>query len=44
MSQLQEVIARHRPGDKITVTYMRDRKTYTVRISLDSDQQGVRKV
>ena len=44
MSELQEVVARHRPGDKITVTYMRDRKTYTVRISLDSDQQGVRKV
>lgn len=44
MSELQEVIARHRPGDKITVTYMRERKTYTVRISLDSDQQGVKKV
>ena len=44
MSELQEVIARHRPGDKIVITYLRDRKQYTVKVTLDSDQQNTKKV
>ena len=43
MSQLQESIARHRPGDKIIVSYMREGKLYTTRITLDSDQQNSRR-
>ncbi len=33
-SELQEQVARHRPGDEITVTYIRDGKTKTVNASL----------
>lgn len=44
MSELQEIIARHRPGDKIVITYLRERKQYTVKVTLDSDQQNTKKV
>ena len=44
MSELQEAIARRRPGDKITITYIRNRKTETVRVTLYSDKQDTRRV
>lgn len=33
-AQLQEEIAKHRPGDKITVNYYRDNKPYSVKVTL----------
>lgn len=34
MSEMQELVARHRPGDEITVTYIRDGETYQVAAEL----------
>ena len=34
MAELQEVLAKKRPGDKVTVTYLRDKKKATLTVSL----------
>ncbi|MCM1107662.1 MAG: trypsin-like peptidase domain-containing protein [Clostridium sp.] len=34
MSELQEELAKHRPGDKIKITYMRDKKKVTKTVTL----------
>ena len=39
MSELQEILAQHRPGDKVKVTYMRDKKSHTASATL-LNQQG----
>lgn len=36
--QLQELLVNHRPGDKVSVTYLRDKKTHTVQITLRNIQ------
>lgn len=36
--QLQELLVNHRPGDKVTVTYVRDKKIHTVQITLRNIQ------
>jgi len=38
MSELQEAIAQHRPGDKVTVTYMRNKKSHTANVTLRNSQ------
>ncbi len=38
MSELQETVSTHRPGDKISITYMRDKKSYTKSITLKNAQ------
>ncbi|MCM1077721.1 MAG: Do family serine endopeptidase [Bacteroides sp.] len=38
VAQLQEQVAKHRPGDKIKVTYVRDNKTNTVDVTLRNPQ------
>lgn len=43
MSELQEAIAQHRPGDKVKLTYMRDKKEHKVSITL-RNTQGTTKV
>lgn len=43
MSQLQEQIAQHKPGDKVKVTYLRNKKEKTVTITL-RNAQGTTKV
>lgn len=37
-AQLQEQLARHRPGDKLTITYMRDGKTVNTEVTLLNTQ------
>lgn len=37
-AQLQEQMAKYRPGDKITVTYVRDNKKYTANVTLRNNQ------
>lgn len=36
--QLQELLVNHRPGDKVSVTYLRDKKKHTVQITLRNIQ------
>ncbi len=36
--QLQEAIAAHRPGDNVKITYLRDKKEYTVTVTLRNEQ------
>ena len=36
--QLQEILVNHRPGDKVTVTYLRDRKQHTAQLTLRNIQ------
>lgn len=36
--QLQEIVAQHRPGDKVKVTYMRKKKAYTTTLTLRNEQ------
>lgn len=36
--QLQEQMSKYRPGDKITVSYIRDNKKYTVNVTLRNNQ------
>ena len=43
MSELQEQIAQHKPGDKVKVTYVRKKKTQTVDVVL-RNSQGTTKV
>ncbi len=38
MSELQEAIAQRRPGDKVTVTYMRDKKSKKTELTLRNTQ------
>lgn len=38
MGQLQEEITKHRPGDKVTVTFMRDKKSMTKTVTLRNAQ------
>ncbi len=38
MSELQEAIAQHRPGDKVTVTYIRNKKSQTANVTLRNSQ------
>lgn len=38
MSELQEAIAQHRPGDKVSMTYMRGKKEHKVNITLRNTQ------
>lgn len=44
VAQLQEQVAKHRPGDKVKVTYIRDNKTYTVDVKLLNTQGTVNMV
>lgn len=43
MSELQEVTTQHRPGDKVKITYVRDKKTYKTEVTL-RNSQGTTKV
>ena len=43
MAELQEILAQKRPGDKVSITYMRDKKKHTVDITL-KNEQGTTKV
>ena len=38
MSELQEAIAQHRPGDKVSVTYLRNKKESTISVTLRNTQ------
>lgn len=38
MAELQEGIAKKRPGDKITITYLRDKKKHTETVTLKNEQ------
>ena len=38
MAELQEAIAQHRPGDKVSVTYLRNKKETTVSVTLRNTQ------
>lgn len=41
---LQEIMAAHRPGDKIRITYIRKKKTYTVTLTLRNVQGTTSKI
>ncbi len=43
MSELQEAISQHSPGDKVSLTYSRDKKTYTTSVTM-RNSQGTTKV
>ena len=43
MSELQEAIAQHRPGDKVTIKYLRNKKSHTETVTL-RNSQGTTKV
>jgi len=43
MSELQEAIAQHRPGDKVAVKYLRNKKSHTETVTL-RNSQGTTKV
>lgn len=38
MSELQETLTQHRPGDKVSITYVRDKKTHTAKVTLRNAQ------
>ena len=38
MAEMQEVLSQYRPGDKASVTYMRDKKEYTKTVTLRNSQ------
>ncbi len=38
MAELQEQMAQHKPGDKVELTYMRDKKQHTVSVTLRNAQ------
>ena len=38
MAELQEEISRHNPGDKVKVTYIRNKKSHTVDVTLRNEQ------
>ena len=41
MAELQEVIAKKRPGDKINITYLRNKKKHNVSVTLKNEQGNV---
>lgn len=43
MSELQEAISQHSPGDKVSLAYTRDKKNYTVNVTM-RNSQGTTKV
>ncbi len=43
MAELQEQLAQHKPGDKVQITYIRDKKEHNVSVTL-RNQQGTTKV
>ena len=44
MAELQEILAKKRPGDKISLTYMRDKKKHTETITLNNAQGNTKVV
>ncbi len=44
MAELQEAIAKHHPGDKIKVTFMRDKKSHKVEVQLRNSQGNTKVV
>ena len=44
MAELQEILARKRPGDKISLTYMRDKKKHNETITLKNEQGNTKVV
>lgn len=42
MSELQEALAQHRPGDKVSITYVRNKKHYTEKVTLRNAQGGTK--
>lgn len=38
MSELQEIIAQHKPGDKVSVVYVRGKKSHTTNVTLRNTQ------
>lgn len=38
MAELQEILSQYRPGDKIGIQYMRDKKTHTANVTLRNSQ------
>lgn len=38
MSEMQEAIAQHRPGDKVSITWLRDKKKHTETVTLKNTQ------
>ena len=36
--ELQEIMASHKPGDKVTITYIRDKRTHTTTLTLRNAQ------
>lgn len=38
MAEMQEILATHRPGDKVNITYMRAKKTYNKQVTLRNIQ------
>ena len=40
MAELQEALSQHRPGDKVKITYMRNKKSHTVTATLRNAQGG----
>lgn len=41
MAELQEIIAKKRPGDKINLTYLRNKKKHNVNVTLKNEQGNV---
>ena len=44
MAELQEIIAQKRPGDKATITYLRNKKKHTATITLKNEQGNTKVV
>ena len=44
MAELQEALAKHRPGDKVTITVMRDKKKHSVEVVLRNTQGNTKVV
>ncbi len=44
MAELQEIIAKKRPGDELSVSYLRDKKKTTIKVTLKNEQGNVKVV
>ena len=44
MAELQEILAQKRPGDKISITYLRDKKKATKSVTLNNEQGNTKVV
>ena len=44
MSEMQEIIAQHRPGDKVTVTWVRNKKEHTETVTMKNTQGSTKLV